>query len=316
MIDYTLLQQLINTSPTIPVGESLRFDHAGCPAGEDTRARLYVKRTSDNFWVAYCHNCGSPGWYKQHPHFTAAFNSSDVLVDQLKRLLEKDELPPITEHDEGTSELSLPLGELVSVAHCDEWMVQRFRAAGFTNSQIDLLIMWYMDKDRNTLVTPLWYAGKVVGKQERMPPGFKPKTLTSYVTNAPKVGYDAMQDRSLSIPTRALVITEDPLSALCAHHACFDASGYALLGTHLSDVKRNHILELVNQRSITRLLVWLDPDEAGRKGTWDVVNALKGVLPEKVGLFVAPSDQPEPAKVGNLASVSTLMFEMTNVKGI
>ena len=41
-------------------GESIRFDHENCPAGEDTKRRLYLTRPDDNpnQYLGYCHNCG------------------------------------------------------------------------------------------------------------------------------------------------------------------------------------------------------------------------------------------------------------------
>lgn len=42
------------------VGGQLRYNHDDCPAGTDTRQRLYIKRTSDSY-IAFCHNCGNSG---------------------------------------------------------------------------------------------------------------------------------------------------------------------------------------------------------------------------------------------------------------
>lgn len=313
MIEYTLLKQLITTAPEMAVGNTLRFDHIGCPAGEDTRGRLYVKRTSDNFWVAYCHNCGSPGWYKHSPLFGLAGNS-DTLVHQLKKLLDKDELPPVQEHETEEPEESVYLGSMVCIAACDDWMLQRLRGAGFEDLQIDSTIVWYVDCNKGTLVTPLWWGNRVIGKQERLPPGFKPKTITTYTTGSPKVGYDAMQDCSYLFGKDVMVITEDPLSALCVHHASTRATGYALLGTHLSDVKRQHIVELVEGREVKEVVVWLDPDEAGRRGTWDVVEGLRHVIPNHVGIKVIPQTLPEASKVGDLHHVAAIIDDILFVK--
>jgi len=42
----------------LPAGETWRFDHQFCEAGEDTRRRLYItKPASGGKLLAYCHNC-------------------------------------------------------------------------------------------------------------------------------------------------------------------------------------------------------------------------------------------------------------------
>lgn len=46
------------------VGEQVNVNHANCPAGTDTKRRLYIKRTRKNgrdIILAYCHHCGLSG---------------------------------------------------------------------------------------------------------------------------------------------------------------------------------------------------------------------------------------------------------------
>jgi hypothetical protein len=47
----------------LPPGETHRYNHVGCPAGEDHRRRLYLTRPagSPNVCLAYCHNCSESG---------------------------------------------------------------------------------------------------------------------------------------------------------------------------------------------------------------------------------------------------------------
>ena len=48
---------MMSFSDALEPGESQRVSHTDCPAGEDTRERVYVSRKSDVL-LAYCHNCG------------------------------------------------------------------------------------------------------------------------------------------------------------------------------------------------------------------------------------------------------------------
>jgi hypothetical protein len=42
--------------------DEYRFNHEGCPAGEDTRGRLYAKITEDRkLLLLHCFNCGKSG---------------------------------------------------------------------------------------------------------------------------------------------------------------------------------------------------------------------------------------------------------------
>ena len=58
--------------------EQTRGNHDNCPAGEDTKGRLYIKRLAGNpeRAVAYCHNCGGRGhlvltkYYSSRGHAT------------------------------------------------------------------------------------------------------------------------------------------------------------------------------------------------------------------------------------------------------
>lgn len=40
------------------VGQQIKLNHKDCPAGQDTKQRLYVKRVSENGYLFYCHHCG------------------------------------------------------------------------------------------------------------------------------------------------------------------------------------------------------------------------------------------------------------------
>ena len=56
MLDLQHYQQMIDD---LEPGETVRYNHTDCPAGEDTRRRLYLTRPhADPTWVlGYCHNC-------------------------------------------------------------------------------------------------------------------------------------------------------------------------------------------------------------------------------------------------------------------
>lgn len=62
---------------------SFRVNHRDCPAGEDTRKRLYFKFTDKeydrNLVLWYCHNCGNGGLFKHDK-----FSGTQVVLDPIE----------------------------------------------------------------------------------------------------------------------------------------------------------------------------------------------------------------------------------------
>lgn len=59
------LREYYDQMDEIEPGQTTRFNHTECTAGEDTRRRLYVTRTlaDPTTCIAYCHNCQEGGRY-------------------------------------------------------------------------------------------------------------------------------------------------------------------------------------------------------------------------------------------------------------
>lgn len=72
--------------------ETVRMNHDDCPAGQDTRQRLYITRTTDNTFLAYCHNCGGKDWRRaaatRHIHADAEDSESvpDITGNKLDKM--------------------------------------------------------------------------------------------------------------------------------------------------------------------------------------------------------------------------------------
>ena len=56
-------QKLIKAHAPSNNNEQTHVNHVGCPAGEDKKRRLYIKRT-DKALLAFCHHCGEKGFVK------------------------------------------------------------------------------------------------------------------------------------------------------------------------------------------------------------------------------------------------------------
>lgn len=58
-------EQIVAIGETLGVGQQTNVNHDGCPSGQDTKKRLYVKRTQDGNIIAFCHHCGGKGARKK-----------------------------------------------------------------------------------------------------------------------------------------------------------------------------------------------------------------------------------------------------------
>lgn len=62
--DYIPFDDFVHYGEDLTSGEQIHVNHDKCPAGLDTKRRLYIKRTEDDRYIlAYCHNCSLSGRY-------------------------------------------------------------------------------------------------------------------------------------------------------------------------------------------------------------------------------------------------------------
>lgn len=62
---YYFPKEVMEMGLSLSPGEQMKMNHSNCPAGTDTKQRLYLKMTDDGRKIlAYCHHCNSKGYYK------------------------------------------------------------------------------------------------------------------------------------------------------------------------------------------------------------------------------------------------------------
>ena len=92
-----LTKQLVRDLAPESIGTA-RYNHEDCPAGTDTRRRLYVTRKADapHLVLAYCHNCGESETAIERDTFI--FNNVALAKAELERgyAVEKPEDVPET----------------------------------------------------------------------------------------------------------------------------------------------------------------------------------------------------------------------------
>lgn len=233
----------LDKAKELPLGRRRRVDHI-CGGGRT----LALEHKAEGY-SAWCFRCSEKGW---HPH------PQPSLQERIARLTaekaadtaaEATSAPPVpTSFDPR----DWPLKARV-------WLYK----AGFTNDAIMRHGFYYAERlDR--VVLPVLQDGAVIYWQAR---GFDPgraKYLNPPI-DKPLAWYGS---------TGPLVLTEDILSAARVGEV---AIGVSIMGTSVPD---RH-LTAITARAGAGVLVWLDPDAAGRKGRSRVAGqlALAGLAP-------------------------------------
>lgn len=128
------------SSYALAVGEQTNQNHQDCPAGMDTKKRLYIKRTSDGYqW--YCHHCAQGGFVRAG-------------VRNIHKVEEPYEGP------------SLPADFDPDHNNWPDW-AEEFKVQG-----------WGFSKRMNRVIIPV-YGPELKGYQARAAPNEKPKYLTN-----------------------------------------------------------------------------------------------------------------------------------------
>lgn len=251
----------------LPAGEQVRINHEQCPAGEDTRQRLFVKRKQDDAVLAYCHNCG--GW--------GIFGSKVTrCIADLIQQKEKAEM------DSVTGALVLPpncsRNHKLWPGHALAWLYKY----GITDKEIEDNEIAY-SADWRRVVLPVYEDGKLVYWQARaILPDQDPKYVSA--KSHPKAMFHYHSNHGIG----ALAITEDILSAIKLGRHC---DTIALLGTSPDIDGLTSRLE-----NYKKVVIALDPDFAGVSKALELERRLSLVFS---GTVMCPTLSKQPKEMSN-----------------
>jgi hypothetical protein len=244
-------------------GLSRNVSHATCPAGEDRRERMGIKRV-DGAFLWHCFNCGDSGFWRPKDTYRrlgeAVFEAEPAMAteDWYKKA---ERMYRIAETDVNEFTLASKL-----------WLEQY--------DMLDRVEGYGIRECSDGLMLPVWGEGEfsvtnIFGYQIRQRDA-KPKYLT----------YTKQPFHYLRGATKAdtLIITEDLLSSYKLHRAGYSA--LSLLGTSL----KAPLSKLPEHTG--KVMLWLDSDAAGMKGTMEVMRQL-GVKYENMSVFVNDKEPKE-----------------------
>lgn len=243
----------------LEVGEQHHVNHANCPEGADTKARLYIKRVSSGH-LFFCQHCKGTG-------------------------IVRAEGMPYGLH---TGELRLKTGEYVEYGRAMSTYTPDLDFGGIRNVQdwpLEAKLWWYSYglTDEDAAAYGVWYRPSVSrlflpinGKRAAARFIYSPSTHTAKIGiyNAKYLEFSAKNKAPqllLTSPDKPLFIVEDVVSAYKLHKA--GANVLPLFGTSITDA------EIAEVSKFPIVVVWLDEDTAGITASTEVYNKVRSFTP-------------------------------------
>jgi len=261
MLSKHEMQTIVSDLP-MEVGKQHKLNHEECPAGSDHKHRLYVKNNGDG-WLFYCHHCGSKGFLRTPDYIRRA--------DELHTTKEWFE-PTSAVTDAGAEELWLN-----GYRDMCDWPIEaRIWWMGYELGQEDAHtygVRWSAETSRLMLrASTSNYQGRGFNK--------KPKYLT-WMSHPDQISKQVQLDKR----NKRVILVEDLVSSYKLHKAGCDV--VCLMGTK---IRENHIVCVFNNYS--EALIWLDDDEAGKVGAFEVDRQLHSLMRCDVMVNKQPKELP------------------------
>lgn len=246
MTDYIPFDDFVPYGEELDNGEQIHINHETCTAGEDTRRRLYIKRTEDGRNIlAYCHNCSLSGCYSVKYAAARSATAKDMV------LRESDSVP-----FRGT----LPKGFNPNYKSWNSEQRAWLTRYGITEDE-QKQYMLGVDTNTGKVILPVFRGGKLLGYQARYLGD--DKDVPKYVTKTsckPMYWYsgDYAKGTLQSSLDRCLCLTEDVLSGIkCARFVPTMALLTAFMG--------NEQVAFALRNNFDKFIIFLDDDNRNVK---------------------------------------------------
>lgn len=253
-MNYIPRKDYMDYAENIESGQQIHVNHTDCTAGEDTKRRLYIKRTDDGRTIlAYCHNCGLSGSFSEDYTGLLKSKTKGVASPTIhnKQIGDGDGVRKTYEVTQS--------GGLAKLKRCysdqSKWSKEArlwLARYGITEKEVETYGIKY-DPKYDTVVLPVSRYGELVGWQERTFNKEKPKYITRSIGHKTLWWFSDDYETLLS-PPAPTVIVEDILSGIkCARFA----PTLSLLGGFLKDEALSYVL---TERESRDFIIFLDND--------------------------------------------------------
>lgn len=322
-------------------GLQVRVNHLDCPAGADTKRRLYVKRPMDSasIMIAYCHNCGCNGHIKERAsRYGSSSCAPKSLIDELQVCNQSVSLPsayirknssvkwyqkfpthyvPANEPENWTMEA---LRWLIKSGITQDEMIHYEYHLDVPESRIWHPIYPYMHRDYSRLSSKEWWKerigaqGRAVGYAGR---NGSPKYVTLKVEAASRLETKLYTGTGRAYEHQPmLVICEDQLSAIRLVEPQIQHTIVAvpLFG---SNIRTEYLFELLKAEAWHRIIIWLDNDvDAVLQERERIAGALKmvGVAEPRI-VAITEKTEPKHLSIDHLNEVLMRAQRGTLTKG-
>lgn len=281
--------------------DTVHLNHDGCPAGVDSKRRLYATTTEDGSGtIFYCHHCQGKGFFRwkrytsklSHDPCKGRIQGQDGTFTETSGTLQLEDLttlytgiyndqPPLyvdnIHKDFVNSKVLLNLAEVWdTLKNRDYYGLRIRRLTTYTENKQTIYSNPYY-----RILLPTFEDGTVTGLWIRNHP--KSDTKVIVYGSAKKILYDTEEKE------RSLVIVEDPISAIKLD--CLGVPAYSLGGL---DMTAGEVIKL--RALYDRIIVWLDNDKASDKVVDTIVRTLQLAGYRKV-LTVRSAPEPKKCEV-------------------
>ncbi len=252
--------------------QRISINHQNCPAGEDSRRRLYASVSEDGkLLLLHCFNCGSSGVTRYRA--TASHDSMSLMdaVESVHKEMKFKTEEVRFSHGELLSDSSWPCGYFLNDEVAKEPFNHYFRHLFRVLPNRDNAVMLLRGDPSN-----------VTGYDTRF---FNPKGFTRT--------YNPIHDGESNLlvyaikPSNVAVVVEDPISAMKVAIAGY--TGIALCGSSMRESDYFKVASLYEN-----VVVWLDNDSALIKKQASTMYARMGLFNENVFLI---GNREEPKKL-------------------
>lgn len=270
----------------LEVGEQSKQNHEHCPAGQDTKRRLYIKRATENDYLFFCHHCNQSGRYR----LAGGTGNMAWYLDTEARAGNRDDILKRSEAGRCGQQLNLGKEPEDAIKEFRKWPVKAqtwLLKYGITEAEVTKHGIYYSDTGMGVCM-PVFsgsvYLGTVVRTDvsTTQPLGAR-VTRGKYKTfrqNA--TGRDFIYIAGVS--RHCLVIVEDILSAIkMGRHA----TAVALLGVHSKDAV------VRKAKDYDRVIVYLDNDNRAVRNKQVVLKNQIALVNPNVSIYRSDKDPKE-----------------------
>lgn len=243
-----------------------RLNHPSCPAGEDTRSRLYIKGVvPSGSYVAHCFNCGGSGSFFKRGRYRSL---SDILEEG-----KEGEYLGSDGTDSGIADLALTNGPIKDI-RIKTWLYKY----GMEESDWNALRL-QENGQYGALVIP-------INEHSIQVRDFNGTWSAKYINYYAEKDGQRVYDRMCT--GKEMIITEDVISAYRASKV-LNMWGRACLGTSVVQC----IKHINTHGTHVIFYIWFDGDTAGRQAALEAMRAIAPIIKGQVTVVLADKSPKE-----------------------